>query len=232
MAERPAHAPSFLRAAWVLLVKDLRVELRTREILTTTAFFASLVAVMASVAFYSGDAEARVAPGAIWLTVAFSSVLALSRAWQREREESALVGLLVSPAPRAAIFAGKAMSVLVFLLAVELLLVPVVTLLFHVDLPAVAGPLALLLAMGTLGVAATGTLFGVMTARTRARDLVLASVLFPLLAPTLLSGVAGTRELLSGAPFSDLTDYFLLLGVFDAVAIAGGLALFGPLVDD
>jgi heme exporter protein B len=71
-----------------------------------------------------------------------------------------------------------------------------------------------------------------MTARTRARDLVLASVLFPLLAPTLLSGVAGTRELLSGAPFSDLTDYFLLLGVFDAVAIAGGLALFGPLVDD
>jgi len=88
------------------------------------------------------------------------------------------------------------------------------------------------LVLGTIGVAATGTLFGAMTVRTRARDLVLATVLFPLLSPTLVSGVAATREILSGAPFAEITDYLVLLGVFDVVAVAGGLALFGALIDE
>ena len=187
---------------------------------------------MASVAFYSDDQAARIAPGAIWIPVAFASVLALSRTWQREREEGALTGLLVAPVPRAAIFLGKAASVALFVTAVELIVVPLVALLFHVELLPVLGALTVMLVLGTLGVAATGTLFGVMTARTRARDLVLASVLFPLLSPTLVSGVAGTRELFAGAPLSELTDYFLLLGVFDAVALLGGVALFGAIVDD
>jgi heme exporter protein B len=83
-----------------------------------------------------------------------------------------------------------------------------------------------------VGVAATGTLFGVMTVRTRARDLVLATVLFPLLSPALVCGVAATREIFAGAPLEDLTDYFVLLGVFDLVATGLGLLLFGALVED
>jgi heme exporter protein B len=225
--------PGAFGAALAVLGKDLTIEVRTREIVTTAGFFAALVAIMASVSFYAGaTTTTKVAPGAIWLSVAFSSVLALGRTWQRERDESALTGLLVAPIPRASIFLGKALGVFAFVSVVEAIVVPIVALLFHVDLLAVGAPLVLVLVMGTIGVAATGTLFGAMTVRTRARDLVLATVLFPLLSPTLVSGVVATRELFSGAPFDELTDYLLLLGVFDVVAIAGGVGLFGALLDD
>src|ERR1700689_611319 len=98
-------SPSFFAAAWLIFSKDLAIELRTREIVTTAGFFAALIAILASVAFYSGpDTTQRVAPGALWLAQAFSSVLAIGRTWQRERDDGALLALLVSPIPRASIF--------------------------------------------------------------------------------------------------------------------------------
>jgi heme exporter protein B len=229
----------FVRGTIVVLAKDLRIEASTREIVVTAGFFAALVAIMASLSFATGpETTTRVAPGALWLAIVFASVLALGRSWQREREESALLGLLVSPVPRAAIWCGKAIGVLAFVLAVELVVVPLIALLFHVDLPRVIGPLAVVMLLGTVGVAATGTLFGAMTVRTRARELLLATVLFPLLSPALLASVAATREIfyasMSGqaVDMSEVTDWLLLLSVFDAVAIAGGVAMFGALVEE
>lgn len=225
--------PGFFASALAILRKDLAIELRTREIVTTGGFFAILVTVMASIAFSAGPkTQVRIAPGAIWLPIAFASVLALGRTWQREREESALTGLLVSPVSRPAIFVGKGLGVFFLLLAVEALVVPVVALLFHVELLQYLSKITPILLLGTLGVSATGTLFGVMTVRTSARDLVLASVLFPLLSPVLLSSVAGTALVFGGGTFDELRDYLLLLAVFDVVAVAGGLAVFGALVDD
>lgn len=228
MAERPGWA----RQALLVAGKDLAIELSTGEIVTTSGFFAVLVAVIASLAFFAGQGAAeQVAPGVIWVSVAFASVLALSRTWQREREEGALSGLLVMPVRRSAIFAGKALGVVVFVAAVELIVIPTAALLFAVDLGKVGLGLLLLCLGATPGVAASGTLFGAMTVRTRARDLVLASVLFPLLAPTLLAAVAGTRELFGGAGVSELTDYLALMGVFDVVFVAGGLGLFDLIID-
>jgi len=225
--------PGFFASALAILRKDVAIELRTREIVTTGGFFAILVTVMASIAFSTGPkTQVRIAPGAIWLPIAFASVLALGRTWQREREESALTGLLVSPVSRPAIFVGKGLGVFFLLLAVEALVVPVVALLFHVELLQYLSKITPILLLGTLGVSATGTLFGVMTVRTSARDLVLASVLFPLLSPVLLSSVAGTALVFGGGTFDELRDYLLLLAVFDVVAVAGGLAVFGALVDD
>ncbi len=223
----------FVRAALIVAGKDLRIELRTREVTTTTGYFAVLVAILASLSYTAGPKTTeRVAPGTIWLSLAFTAVLAIGRFWQREREDGAFLSLRTAPISRGAIFAGKTITLLLFLFIVELVVVPVVALVFHVDLPDVIGPLALVLLAGTLGVAATGTLFGAMTVRTRARDLMLAVVLFPLLAPALLAGVSATREILVGAPLSELTDYFWLFAVFDFVAIAGGLGLFGALIED
>ncbi|HEY2369777.1 MAG TPA: heme exporter protein CcmB [Polyangiaceae bacterium] len=223
----------FVRAALVVAAKDLRIEMRTREVTATTGYFAVLVAILASLSYTAGPKTTeRVAPGTIWLSLAFTAVLAIGRFWQREREDGAFLALRTAPIARAAIFAGKAIVLLVFLLIVEIIVIPIVALVFHIDLPQVIVPLALVMLAGTIGVAATGTLFGAMTVRTRARDLMLAVVLFPLLAPCLLAGVSATREILVGAELSELSDYFVLFGLFDFVALAGGLGLFGTLIED
>jgi heme exporter protein B len=217
---------------WLVAKKDLSIELSTGEIVTTAGFFAVLVAIIASLSFFAGkDARRDVAPGVIWISIAFSSVLALSRTWQREREDGAIRGLLVAPLARNAIFMGKALGVAAFVTAVQLIVVPVTAVLFQLDLAKTGGPLALLLLSATPGVAASGTLFGAMTIRTRARDLVLSSVMLPLLAPSLLAGVAGTRALFMGATFGELSDYFALLGLFGAIFTAGGLGLFDAVVE-
>ena len=232
MSPPASKRPGWLAQALRIAGKDLQIERRTREITTTSAFFAALVAITASVALQSGaDTQTRVAPAVIWIATAFSAVLAVGKTWQREREDGALDGLLVSPVHRSAVFAGKAVGIVLFLLVVELVTVPLVSLLFSIDLLEVAPGMLLIAACALPGICATGTLFGAMTVRTRARDLVLASVLFPLLLPTLLAAVAATRELFAGAPVAELQDYLLIMLVFDVVFTAGGLALFGPLIE-
>ncbi|MCC6648887.1 MAG: heme exporter protein CcmB [Polyangiaceae bacterium] len=222
---------TWLGHAALVLRKDLAIERRTGEVTTTAGFFALLVVVLSSVAFTVGDSRLSVSPGVVWISVAFAAVLAIGRSWHREREESALLGLIVSPVPPSALFAGKAAGIFVFLCAVELMVVPAVALLFSLDLPALAPGLALIALGATPGIAASGTLFGAMTVRTRARDLVLASVLFPLLSPTLLAAVGATRELVGGASIAELWDYLLLMSAFDVVFALGGLTLFSALVE-
>lgn len=220
--------------AQVLLIlrKDLAIEARSGEVVVTSGFFALLLVVLSSLSLYAGPASGRiVASAVIWLAVAFAAVLALGRSWQRERDESALDGLLVAPLAPSALFAGKALGVLAFLFAIELVVIPLTALLFSIDLTTHAGALFCIALAATPGIAASGALFGAMTVRTRARDLLLAVVLFPLLAPTLLSAVAATRELFGGASFQELYDYFKLMAVFDVVFISGGLALFGSLME-
>jgi heme exporter protein B len=191
-----------------------------------------LVVVMASFSFYGGPPTRRlVASGVVWLSVAFAAVLALGRTWQREREDGALEALLVAPVARSAVFAGKALGILIFLFVVELVVLPLTALFFALDVGEVGPTLGLIALVATPGIAASGTLFGAMTVRTRARDLLLAIVLFPLLSPVLLMAVASTRQLLEGASAAELTDYLLLMLVFDATFVAGGLGLFGTLTE-
>jgi heme exporter protein B len=232
---RPAvsrRLPGFGAQVLLVLRKDLAIEARTGEVVVTSGFFAVLSVVLVSLTLFGGPATGRlVAAGAIWLSVAFAAVLALGRAWQREREENALDGLLVAPIDKAAVFVGKALGILAFLFAIEVVVIPLTALFFSIDLGRHGLGIAAIALIATPGVAATGTLFGSMTVRTQARDLLLAVVLFPLLAPTLLTAVVATRELFGGLAVFELGDYFLLMGVFDLVFIAGGVALFGTLIE-
>jgi heme exporter protein B len=215
-----------------LFRKVLTLEFRSGEVIITSGFFGVLVVVLSSLAFYLGpETRPQVAAGVIWLAVAFAAVLSLGRLWQREREDGALAGLLLTPIARSALFAGKALGLLAFLTAIEAIVIPLAALFFSLELDQMGLGLVAIVALATPGVAAAGTLFGAMTARTRARDLILAIVLFPLLAPALLTAVVATRELFGGVPFAELGDYCLILAVFDVVFTAGGLALFGTLVD-
>jgi heme exporter protein B len=232
VASAARRRPGWVGQVLIVAGKDLAIELSTGEIVTTSGFFAVLVLVLTSISFYLGPTLApAVAPGALWVAIAFASVLALSRTWQREREDGALVGLLSLPLSRSAIFAGKALGVAAFVLAVELLLVPLTALLFSLDLGKYGLGMLLFTVAATPGIAASGTLFGAMTVKTRARELVLATVLFPMLAPTLLAGAAGTRDLLADHALATLGDYFMLIGVFGAVFLAGGLGLFESLIE-
>ena len=233
--------PGAIAAALLICKKDLVVERRTGEIVTSAGIFAVMTGFLASLAFYvKASAEsplmnASLATGAIWITLFFAALLSFGRVWQRERDESALIGLLVSPIPRASIFLGKSLAAFVMILLVEIPLVLLCALVFDVTLT--KQPLALLvfLVAGTLAVTLLGTLFGAMTVRTRARDLVLAIVLLPLLSPVLVCGIVGTRMVLQDLPFGGdggSSEFLVLLGLFDFVALAGGIGLFGALVDD
>jgi heme exporter protein B len=232
MKSANATRASWLSHVWLVFQKDLRIELRTGEIVITGSFFAILVTVIASLSFYTGPTTRnQVAAGVIWLATCFASVLALSRTWQREREEGMLDALLVSPLPPSALYLGKALGVVAFLAVVEAIVIPTCGLFFALDLGEVLGGLTLICLAATPGVAAAGTLFGVMTVRTKARDLVLSVVLFPLLSPTLLGAAVATRELLGGTPLPELADYIRIMLLFDFVFVVGGLGLFGSLAE-
>lgn len=227
--------PGVFAAAWEICKKDARIELRTREIVATAGVFAVVVAFLASIAFHVDDRmNASLAAGTIWITIFFAAVLSFGRVWSRERDESALTGLLVSPIPRASIFLGKAMATLAMILVIEVPLVLLTAFLFQLDLTgAEEGPVFVaLLAMGTTALALVGTLFGAMTVRTRARDLVLAIVLFPLLSPVLLCGVVGTRKSFEHQPFDTYEGFVGLMCVSVVVSLLLGVGLFGALVDD
>lgn len=231
-----------LAAAWEIAKKDARIELRTREVVSTAGVFSVVIGFLASMAFQVDDrTNASTAAGTIWITLFFASVLSFGRIWQRERDESALTGLLVAPIPRASIFLGKALATAVMIAAIEIPLVALCMFLFRIDFtPKTGGPsesihlvafLSLLL-LGTLALSLVGTLFGAMTVRTRARDLVLAIVLFPLLSPVLVCGVVGTRKAFETQPFDVYEGFLGLMAVFVFVSLSAGVGLFGALVDE
>ncbi len=224
---------SVLRAAVQLAQKDLRIELRSREILVTTALFAVLIVIMASLALYTDPVSApQIAPGVLWIAIVFAGVLAMARSWGREREGSPIDGLIVAPIPRAAIYLGKFASTLVFLALVQCILVPLTALLFHLDVGAVVGRLIALLALGSIGFAAAGCLFSVMSVRTRARELMLSVVIFPLVTPALLCGAVATKELLSGASMMQTLGWLRILAAFDVLFLTAGVVLFETLASE
>jgi heme exporter protein B len=223
----------FARAAWLIAEKDLRIEARTREVTVSTGLFAVLVVILTSISFYVDDVIGRrIAPGVLWVAIAFAGVLAIGRTWARERENDAMRGLLLAPIPRPAIYVGKAIGTFAFVAVIEVLIVPLVGVLFRVDLIGVLGPVVLVLFLGTLGFVLVGTLFGAMTVRTRARDLMLSVVVFPLVTPALLAGVVATREILDGAPLVDTMAWVRILLAFDLVVATCAWFLFGALVSD
>jgi heme exporter protein B len=156
----------------------------------------------------------------------------MSRSWAREREGDAIRGQLLAPIPRSAIYAGKAVGTWIFVLLIDLVLWPLVGLLFRLDLVPVLVPVGVILILGTTGYVAMGTLFSAMTVRTRARDLMLSVVLFPLASPGIVAGVVATREVLLGAPLGEVVEWLRILAAFDLVAIVSGLVLFEPLMSD
>ena len=222
----------FLKVAWLVLRKDLRVESRSREMLFTTVFFAVSCVLVFSIAFTpGGQAVEGSAEGIIWVVIAFSGTLALGRTFERERHHDALGGLLLAPVDRPALYVGKLLGVLLLLGVVEAVVVVMVTFLFGAPLFQHVWRLLALLSLGTIGFASIGTLFSAMLVRTGNRAVLLPVLLFPFTIPVLMMGVTGTAALLQPEP--DLAMAQLGIGVlffFDAVFLTLALWTFEPLM--
>jgi heme exporter protein CcmB len=224
----------FFRAAWLVARKDLTVEVRSRELLATTAFFAvSCVVVFAFALVREGRAVADAAAGILWIAIAFAGTLALGRAFERERFNDTLRALMLAPVDRPAIYVGKLLAILAVLGAVELLLVPLVMLLFQA--PLLDRPLltVALLLFGTTGFCAVGTLFAAMLVRTRSRDVLLPVVLYPITIPVIIAGVRGTAAVLASPPDEPMAHLWIaILAFFDLVFVVLSLWTFEPLMTE
>ena len=224
----------FLRAAWLILRKDLTVEVRSREIAYTTIFFAvSCILVFAFALVKEGKPPEDGAAGILWIAIAFAGTLALGRGFERERQAETLRALLLAPAARPAVYVGKLMGIVALLAGAELLLVPLVSVLFQAPLWRYPGWLTLLLASGTLGFAAVGTLFAAMLVRARSRDVLLPVLLYPITVPVIIAGVRGTAALLQPTVDIEVVRFWIaLLVAFDAVFVTLSLWTFEPLMTD
>jgi heme exporter protein B len=224
----------FARAVWVITRKDLLVEARTREILYTTVFFAVACVMVFAFGFVrEGRPVVDAAAGILWITIAFSGTLALGRAFERERQGETLRALLVSPIDRPALYIGKLLGILVLLAAVEAIVAPLVALMFQAPLFAHLTLMLGLLAAGTLGFAAVGTLFAAMLVRARSRDVMLPVLLYPITVPVMIAGVRGTAALLQAEADEPMARMWLaMLVFFDVVFVTLSLWTFEPVMTE
>ena len=232
---RPGAAsshPSFLAQALRIVVKDLRIEWRSREIVYTMAFLAVVVVLIFSFAFVVGDAKPPppVTAGILWIAVIVSGTVGLGRTFDREREGESIRSLLLSPAPRAAIYLGKLTATVVLMLAVELVLVTLCGFLFTPAIAAQAGRIAVLLSLGTIGFAAAGCVFSAALLRSRSRDVLLSTLLYPIIVPIVIAGARGTSQVLDlvAPDFDGATFWMQFLATLDAIFLTVGLWAFEP----
>ncbi|MCA1562635.1 MAG: heme exporter protein CcmB [Acidobacteria bacterium] len=225
---------AFFRTVWMVTRKDLVIELRSREILLTTVFFAlSCVLVFAFGFVKDGRPIEDAAAGILWIAIAFSGTLALGRAFERERQGDTLRALMMAPVERPALYVGKLAGVLLLLAAVEALIVPLVALMFQAPLFVHPLLMAGLLATGTIGFAAVGTLFAAMLVRTRSRDVLLPVILYPMTVPVIIAGVRGTAALLQAEADLPMARAWLsMLVCFDVAFITLALWTFEPVMAD
>jgi heme exporter protein CcmB len=223
-----------MRLAWLILRKDLTVEVRSGEIAYTTLFFAvACVLIFAFALVREGKPPEDGAAGILWIAVMLAGNLALGRAFERERQAETLRGLLLAPAPRPAVYLGKLLGIVLLLAAAEVLLVPLVALLFQARLLAHPLWLIAILAAGTTGFAAVGTLFAAMLVRARSRDVLLPVLLYPITVPVIIAGVRGTAALLQPELEVEIVRFWLaLLIAFDAVFVTLSLWTFEAVMTD
>jgi heme exporter protein B len=234
-ADAPVEAPSaraeaiaFFLQVWAILRKDLLLEGRRRETLAGMAMLALLVIVVFAFALDLADPRtAEVAPGALWVAYLFAGVIGLGRGLALGHDWGTLEGLLLAPIDRAAIYLAKTLGNALFMLATEAACLPVFAVFF--GLPTLSPALAPTLILGAVGISAATTLFSALAIRTRARELLLPALTFPLVVPALIAGVEATSEVLAGG---DPGRWVGLLVVFDAVFLAVGLIVFDAVLED
>lgn len=218
---------------WALIGKELRIELRTKETLTSLLLLGLLTLLVLSFAFDpTSPVRDEAAPGALWVAVIFAGVLALSRSFLSERENDCLHGLLLCPVDRGTLYLGKAIANFLFMLAAQIFVLPVFVFFFNIRLTERFSAVFGALALGLLGFSAVGTLFAAMSVRTRAREVMLPLLLLPLVVPLFIAGVRITQRLFLDKPLADVMPWVHLMVGFDVVFLVVGWLVFEYVVEE
>lgn len=223
-------AVGFFRATGVVAGKDLRLEWRTWETLSSTLIFSLTVLVVFQFAFGLGAVRevgaARLVPGVIWTVVAFAAVVGMVRSLQLERPRDTLGALFLAPVDRGAIYAGKMLANLVKLAILQAVLLPMTAVLFGYDLRSMAAPLALVSLVHGLGLTELGTLFAGVTTRLGRGEALLSVLLFPAASPLLISAVKCTGAAMEGKPMAEVSHWLLVAAGLDALYLLVSLVTF------
>ena len=213
--------------AWMVAWKDVLSERRSKESLNALVFFSILLLFVFQ--FALGPERARVEtalPGLLWLGFILAGLLAFGRTFLVERENDCWEGLVLSPGDKSAIYLGKLAGNVLLMAVVEAVLLVLFTVFFGLDFTGVLPALSLVLALGTLGLAAVGTLFGAITAQLRARELLFPVLLLPAVVPILLGSVSATQIVILGQPLAEAGAWLKLLAAADLVYLVVGVLTF------
>jgi heme exporter protein B len=223
---------SYLRKVAAIVGKDIATELRTKEMISAMFVFSLLIIFIFNFAFdLRAESLQTLAPGVLWVAIAFAGMLGLSRSFILERDRGVLDGLLLAPVDRSAVYFGKMIGNVLFISVVEIFILPFFIVLFNqplATLPLLAGVVIL----GTIGFASVGTLFSAMAVHTRAREVLLPIMLFPVVIPVMLSAVRLTSAVLDKTPFADVSHWLALIVAFDVIFIAVSFILFEFVVEE
>jgi len=223
---------SYLRKVIAIIAKDIAAELRTREMLSSMGVFSILVIIVFNFALELTERQIVliVTPGALWVTIVFAGMLGLNRSLAVELDKGCLDGLLLTPVDRSAIFFGKALGNALFMLVVEVVVLPLFVVFFNV--PLIQPWVVLIVVLGTLGFAGVGTLLSSMAVNTRAREVMLPILLFPVAIPELIAAVKATAGAMAGLPMFEWQQWLSLLIVFDVVLVTVSFMVFEYVVEE
>mgnify|MGYP001221836659 CR=1 FL=1 len=221
----------FLSPILTLALKDILLEIRTKEIVSSALLFAFLVVIIFNFAFDPSPAVvALVVPGILWVAFTFAGVLGINRSFILEKDKGNMDGLLLCPVSRDVIYAGKMVGIFLFMLVVEMLLLPVFAALY--GFPLFIPELLLIVVLATLGFAAVGTLFSAMAVNTRSRETMLPLLLLPMTIPVIIAAVESTSMILDGDPQGQLGQWWQILLAFDVIFLVISSLLFGSVLEE
>ena len=221
----------YLRAVGAIVWKDLAAELRSKELISSMLVFALLVILIFNFALeLNRAARTEVAAGVLWVTTIFTGTLGLNRSLAAEKDRGSLDGLLLAPVDRSAVYFGKALGNLLFILIVEAVILPVFSILFNVTM---LQPLVVLVVvLCALGYAAVGTLLAALAVHSRSRDVMLPILLFPVAVPVLIAAVRATGGVLAGSEWAEISPWINLLLGYDVIFVAIAFMVFDFVVEE
>jgi heme exporter protein B len=225
--------PSSYRAFEAILAKDLRVERRTLQSVPAMVLFAVTTFVLFRFGLNRSALSGSLAAGVLLATVLFAAILAINRLFVAERDEGGFDAIRIAPVEGTALLAAKATALVVYLLVVEAIALPVFAV-FFLDSWAGLGPLAGILLLADLGLAATGVLVSAIAANSRARDLLVPLVLLPLLVPVMIAAAGAAEPLLAagGPSYDGIAKWLAILSLYDVVFLLVGYAVYDFLLED